>query len=201
MSWHKVCISGSSHYDVKVDLCLSFCSVCNNFIGPVLPFRSYIWHWYWLHRYIVSSICHEFDNISLMISESIMHSASMVDDALDCILGVPFFHCWTKVMFWSMYCIFQHSIALCFGFLLNLLCFIARMCYSHKEFDCCSSYCSSICLIPELTIGWLPFLTQHWMVWWLPQMVHFASSIPDSLIVLCISTSLLLGNLACQVLW
>jgi hypothetical protein len=71
--------------------CLSFCSVCNNFIGPVLPFRSYIWYWYWLHRYIVSSICHEFDNISLMVSESVMYSASMVGDALDCILGVPFF--------------------------------------------------------------------------------------------------------------
>jgi hypothetical protein len=30
------------YYDVEVDLCLSFCSVCNNFIGPFLPFRSYI---------------------------------------------------------------------------------------------------------------------------------------------------------------
>jgi len=148
--------------------CLSFCSVCNYFIGPVLLSSSYIWHWYWLHRYIVSSICHEFDNISLMISESIMHSASMVDDALDCILGVPFFHCWTKVMFWSMYCIFQHSIALCVGFLLSLVCFIARMCCSHKEFDYCSFYCLSICLFTVLTIGWLPFLTQHWMVRWLP---------------------------------
>jgi len=79
------------YYDIEVDLCLSFCSVCNNFVGPVLPIRSFIWYWYWLHRYIVSSICHEFDNISLMISESVMYSASMVDDALDCILGVPFF--------------------------------------------------------------------------------------------------------------
>jgi len=76
------------YYDVEVDLCLCFCSVCNNFIGPVLLSRSYIWHWYWLHRCIVSSICHEFDNISLMVSESVMYSTSMVDDALDCILGV-----------------------------------------------------------------------------------------------------------------
>jgi hypothetical protein len=79
------------YHDVEVDLCLSFCSVCNNFVGPVLPFRSYIWHWYWLHRYIVSSICRELDNISLMVSESVMYSASIVDVALDYILGVPFF--------------------------------------------------------------------------------------------------------------
>jgi len=71
--------------------CLSFFSVCINFIGPVLPFRSYIWYWYWEHQYIVSSICHEFDNISLMVSESVMYSVSMVNNALDCILDVPFF--------------------------------------------------------------------------------------------------------------
>jgi len=71
--------------------CLSFCSVCNNFVGSVLPFRSYILHRYWLHRYIVSSICHELDNISLMVSESVMYSASIVDVTPYCILGVPFF--------------------------------------------------------------------------------------------------------------
>jgi hypothetical protein len=71
--------------------CLCFCSVCNNLVGPVLPSRSYIWHWYWLHRCIVSSTCHELDNISLMVSESVMYSASIVDVTLDCILGVPFF--------------------------------------------------------------------------------------------------------------
>jgi hypothetical protein len=155
--------------------CLSFCSVCNNFVGPVLPFKSYIWY-----------LC------TLLPLWMLHHIASLVFHPS---------HCWIEVMFWSMNCIFQHSIALSVCFLFNLLCFIARMCYSHKEFDCCSFYCSSICLFMVLTIGGLPFLIQHWTVRWLPQRAHFASSITDSLFVLCISTSLLLGNLACQVLW
>jgi len=145
--------------------CLSFCSVCNNFIGPVLLSRSYIWHWYWLHRCIVSSICHEFDNISLMVSESVMYSTSMVDDALDCILGVllPI----VEIRPCSEACIASSSILLlyvlascwiCYVSLLGCVIVIKNLTVAHPT---AWAYVSSQCWLLDAFSSWFPYCALH----------------------------------------
>jgi hypothetical protein len=108
-----------------------------------------------LCRYIVSSICHEFDNMSLMVSESVMYSASMIDNALDCILGVAFF----PLLNWGHFLKHGLHLPVFHTFMSWLPAVLLIVCYGRKEFDCCSFYCYSICLFTMSTIGWFPFLT------------------------------------------
>ena len=143
-------ISGVSILWHRSRSCLSFCSVCNNFVGSVLPFRPYIWHWYWLHRYIVSSICHELDNISLMVSESVVYSA---------VVGVQ-----SVAQYRSMYYIFivYHLVEL--YSLFKTLASVSHQ-ISAYPFNLCMCRISGLFGLPVVSLFVLLEVSQWWLHW------------------------------------